>query len=548
MQAGGTQQVFDAIVVGSGATGGWAAKKLTEGGMRVAMLEAGQKITQKDFTEHMQSWQLPYLGMSPKILRERPIQGQCYACTEYNHKWFVNDLENPYIQDKPFNWIRMRVLGGRSLSWGRQSYRMGDLDFKAASHDGYGDDWPISYADMVPYYEEVERYVGISGQAEGLSQLPDSVFLPPMEMTCGEQRLRDAVKQQFGRTVTIGRTAILTRNHNGRAACHYCGPCERGCVTNSYFSSPFTTVADAQKTGRLTMITDAVVANIIMKDGKASGVAYIDRTTRAAREVRAKIVVLCASTLESTRLLMNSNLCNSSGVLGQYLMDHIYQGGAAGIMPMLEAKPWAGMPRRPNGIYIPRFRNVKEKMTNGFIRGYGYQGGSSPSFNFGAPGFGQSYKDAVRNGFWTINIGLWGECLPRKENHVTIDRNRVDAWGVPVLKISADWSDNEKKLYEDGRQQAAEMLEAAGAKEVRLTGQYSVPGFCIHEVGTARMGNDPKTSVLNKYCQAHDVENIFVTDGAAWVTVGCQNPTLTMMALTVRACDYILREYSKEIA
>ncbi|MFN3322557.1 MAG: GMC family oxidoreductase [Bryobacteraceae bacterium] len=548
MQAGGTQQVFDAIVVGSGATGGWAAKKLTEGGMRVAMLEAGQKITQKDFTEHMQSWQLPYLGMSPKILRERPIQGQCYACTEYNHKWFVNDLENPYIQDKPFNWIRMRVLGGRSLSWGRQSYRMGDLDFKAASHDGYGDDWPISYADMVPYYEEVERYVGISGQAEGLSQLPDSVFLPPMEMTCGEQRLRDAVKQQFGRTVTIGRTAILTRNHNGRAACHYCGPCERGCVTNSYFSSPFTTVADAQKTGRLTMITDAVAANIIMKDGKASGVAYIDRTTRAAREVRAKIVVLCASTLESTRLLMNSNLCNSSGVLGQYLMDHIYQGGAAGIMPMLEAKPWAGMPRRPNGIYIPRFRNVKEKMTNGFIRGYGYQGGSSPSFNFGAPGFGQSYKDAVRNGFWTINIGLWGECLPRKENHVTIDRNRVDAWGVPVLKISADWSDNEKKLYEDGRQQAAEMLEAAGAKEVRLTGQYSVPGFCIHEVGTARMGNDPKTSVLNKYCQAHDVENIFVTDGAAWVTVGCQNPTLTMMALTVRACDYILREYSKEIA
>lgn len=540
--------MFDAIVVGSGATGGWAAKKLTESGMRVALLEAGSKVTPADFTEHKMPWQMPYLGMSPKIVRDRPIQGLCYACTEYNYKWFANDVENPYTQEKPFHWIRMRVLGGRSLSWGRQSYRFSDLDFKAASHDGYGDDWPVSYADMVPYYEEVEKYVGISGNAEGLPQLPDSIFQPPMEMTCGEELLRRHVKDKFGRTVTIGRTAILTKAQNGRQACHYCGPCERGCSTFSYFSSPFTTVADAQKTGRLTLVTGAVASHIVLKDGKAAGVAYIDRDSRQPREAHARYVMLCASTLESTRLLMNSGIGSSSDAIGRYLMDHIYQGGAAGTMPMLEARPWAGMPRRPNGIYIPRFRNVNEKETNGFIRGYGYQGGSSPSFDFGAPGFGASYKNAARKGYWNIAISLWGECLARKENRVEIDGNRVDAWGIPVLKISAEWGDNEKKLWNDGREQAAEMLRAAGAADVHLTGQFSVPGFCIHEVGTARMGNDPKTSVLNKHNQAHEVPNLFVTDGACYVSIGCVNPTLTMMALTVRACDYLINEYSKRKA
>jgi choline dehydrogenase-like flavoprotein len=539
-------ETFDAIIVGSGATGGWAAKELTEAGMRVVLLEAGPKITPKDFSEHLQSWQLPYLGMSPKLLKDRPIQGLCYACTEYNYKWFVSDIDNPYTQAKPFHWIRQRVLGGRTNSWGRQSYRMSDLDFKAASHDGYGDDWPISYADLVPYYEKVERYVGISGQAEGLPQLPDSVFLPPMEMTCAENLLRKAAKEKMGRVVTIGRTAILTRNHNGRQACHYCGPCERGCTTRSYFNSTYTTIADALKTGRLTLITDAVAASINAKGGKASGVTYVDRNTRQVRDVRGKIVALCASTLESTRLLMNSNIGASNDALGRYLMDHIYQGGATGQMPGIETKPWAGAPRRPNGIYVPRFRNVKEKTTNGFIRGYGYQGGGSTSFDFDAAGFGNSYKDAVRSGVTSLGIYLWGECLARKENVVELDRNRVDAWGVPVLKISADWSDNEKKLWQDGREQAAEMLEAGGARNVRLTGRYSIPGFCIHEVGTARMGNDPKTSVVNKYCQAHEVDNIFVTDGACWVSSGCQNPTLTMMAITLRACDYIIREYAKK--
>ena len=548
LQVSRTPSTYDVIVVGSGATGGWAAKELTEAGMRVALLEAGKPVTPKDYTEHVQSWQLKYLGLDPTILESRPIQGQCYACTEYNYKWFVDDKENPYTQEKPFNWIRQRVVGGRTLSWGRQSYRMSDLDFKAASHDGYGDDWPVSYAEMVPYYEKVERYVGISGMEEGLPQLPDSIFLPPMEMTCSEWTVRNAIKAKFGRTLTIGRTAILTRNHNGRAACHYCGPCERGCVTNSYFSSPFTTIKDAQNTGRLTLITNAAASRVLTKDGKAIGVEYVDAESKRTRDVRAKIVILCASTLESTRLMMNSGIGGGNDALGKYLMDHIYQGGASGIMPEPETKAWVGMPRRPNGIYIPRFRNVKEKQTNGFIRGYGYQGGGMPVFNYGAPGFGKAYKDAVHQSRYAMQIGLWGECLPRKENHVEIDKERKDVHGIPVLKISASWGDNDLKLYEDGREQAVEMLEAAGVKEVRKTGGTpSVFGFCIHEVGTARMGTDAKTSVLNKYNQMWDVPNVFCTDGAAWVSIGCQNPTLTMMAITVRACDYIKNEYAKTV-
>jgi len=537
--------VFDAVVVGSGATGGWAAKELTEAGLRVCVLEAGSRITPADFTEHLENHQLKYRGFDPHKRKRRPIQGQVYACRESNQTWFVDDIDNPYTTEsgKPFHWIRCRILGGRSLTWGRQSYRMGDLDLKAASHDGYGDDWPVSHTDLVPWYEKVERFVGISGQAEGLAQLPDSVFLPPMDMTCGERMLREQAAKKLGRTVTIGRVAVLTRDHNGRQACHYCGPCEHGCITNSYYASPWTTLAAAQKTGRLTVRTDAVVSHVVLDraTGKASGVAYLDRVTRAAREVRARLVVLCASTLESTRLLLNSapgGLANSSGVLGHYLMDHIYGGGASGEMPMLEARAWTGPPRRPNGIYVPRFRNVKEKTTNGFVRGYGYQGGSSPSFDMGAPGFGAGFKEAVRKGHWSIGLGVWGECLARKENYVELDEDAVDAWGIPSLKIHMSWSDNERKLFDDGRQEGAAMLEAAGAKNVRTTGNYSVPGFCIHEIGTARMGNDPKSSVLNGFNQAHDVKNLFVTDGAAWVSSGCQNPTLTMMAITARACAW----------
>jgi choline dehydrogenase-like flavoprotein len=281
----------------------------------------------------------------------------------------------------------------------------------------------------------------------------------------------------------------------------------------------------------------------------AAGVAYIDRTTRQPREVRAKVVVLCASTLESTRILLNSEpggMANSSGALGHYLMDHIYQAGASGELPGLKAEPWNGPPRRPSGIYIPRFRNIDRSETNGMIRGYGYQGRSSPAFNMGAPGFGAGFKRAVREtGAWQTSLNAFCECLPRYENYAEIDKDRTDAWGIPVLKIHADWSDNEKKLWQDAREQAAEMLEASGHKDVRMTERLSVPGFCIHEVGTARMGADPKKSVLNQYAQAHDIRNLFVTDGAAWASIGCQNPTLTMMAVTARACAYISDQHGK---
>ncbi len=558
------RDVYDAVVVGSGATGGVAAWQLAGAGLKVCVLEAGPSITDADFTEHVMPYDLkyrgnssPYVGgipKSPELMRNRPIQGLVYACRESNYKWFADDIRNPYQTpgDSSFHWIRMRVLGGRSLSWGRQSYRMGDIDFRCADRDGYGENWGIEHADLAPYYEKVERYIGISGIAEHLGQLPDSVFLPPMAFTCGERLFRDRLRARMGRVATIGRSAIITKPHNGRQPCHYCGPCEQGCVTHSYCNSPTTTLKAALDTGNCDLLVDAVASHVTKdpRSGKAAGVAYLDRVTRVPREIRGKVVVLCASTLESTRLMMHSADYgldfNSSGMLGRYLMDHIYQGGASGLMPELEAKPWAGPPRRPNGMYLPRFRNIDRPHTNGMIRGYGYQGGSHPSFHLGADGFGESYKRAVHElAHWRTSFNAWCECLPRYDNHVTLSRNRRDAWGIPTLDIHFSWSDNDLALWEDARLQAAEMLEATGHKDVRITGRPSVGGFCIHEVGTARMGKDPRKSVLNTWTQANDVENVFVTDGAAWASIGCQNPTLTMMAITARAADHIAEEGRK---
>ena len=556
--------LYDVVIVGSGATGGVAAWQLTAAGLKVCVLEAGPRITDADFTEHVLPYQLKYRGnsasfvggipKSPELMRNRPIQGLVYACRESNYKWWADDVKNPYQtpEGKPFYWIRQRVLGGRSLSWGRQSYRMGDIDFKCADRDGYGENWGIEYKDLVPYYEKVERYIGISGLREGLPQLPDSEFLPAMPFTCGETIFRGRLKSRMGRVATIGRSAILTRPHNGRQACHYCGPCEQGCITHSYYNSPTTTLQAAEATGKCTVIANAVATGLSKdaRTGKASGVTYIDRIGRVSREVRGKVVMLCASTLESTRLLMLSADegldFNESGALGRYLMDHIYRGGAGGEMPELQARPWAGMPRRPNGMYIPRFRNIDRTETKGMIRGYGYQGGSSPGFHFGAKGFGADFKKAVREeGKWRTGFGAWCECLPRYENHVALNRGKRDAWGIPTLDIHFDWSENEKALWNDARVQAAEMLEATGHRNVRLNGEYSVGGFCIHEVGTARMGKDPAKSVLNTQAQAHGIDNVFVTDGAAWASIGCQNPTLTMMAITARAADYIASEGKK---
>jgi choline dehydrogenase-like flavoprotein len=551
------QQTYDAIVVGSGATGGWAAKRLAEAGLKVALLEAGRAVSPTEFTEHTPAYQLKYRDHSPEIVRTRPIQKQCYACMEYNYEWFVNDLDNPYSTppDKPFTWQRLRVLGGRSLVWGRQSYRLSDNDFKAASRDGYGDDWPIAYADLVPFYDIVEKYVGITGAAEGNEMLPDGQFLPPMKMSCGEVLLRERVKAKFARTVTIGRAAVLTQNHNGRLACHYCGPCERGCRTFSYFSSPFTTVADAQNSGNCTLLTNAVVSHVNMDSGtnKANGVTYVDRLTRQVKEVKGKSVILCAQAMESTRILLNSStreypagLANSSGALGHYLMDHVVGGGATGHLPDMKTPPNANEPQRPNGIYIPRFRNTPSaKKHSQFIRGYGYQGGAGPEFNFGAEGYGTSFKGAVKQGVYSISMGAFGESLARWDNYIEIDSNLKDAWGIPALRIVMTHGDNERALMDDAGAQAAEMLEAAGAKNIHVQAHVEMPGMAIHELGTARMGIDPKKSVLTPYNQTHDVKNLFVMDGASFVSSACQNPTLTMMAITVRACDHLVDRFRK---
>ncbi len=556
--------VYDVVIVGSGATGGVAAWLLSTAGLKTCVLEAGPKITDSDFTEHVMPYELKYRGNSsrfvggipkaPAMVRTRPIQSLVYACRESNYKWFVDDIKNPYQvpDDKPFHWIRMRVLGGRSMSWGRQSYRMGDIDFRCADRDGYGENWGVTHDELAPHYAKVERFIGISGIVEGLSQLPDSEFLPPMPFRCGETLFRNRLRSKMGRVATIGRSAILTKAHNGRASCHYCGPCEQGCVTHSYYNSITTTLKAALESGICDLVTDAVVSHVNKdpRTGKASGVSYIDRLDRTVREVRGKVVVLCASTLESTRIMMHSANhgldFNSSGVLGRYLMDHIYQGGAFGRLPELDAKPWVGTPSRPNGIYVPRFRNIDRPSTNGMIRGYGYQGQSAPSFNLRAKGFGKQFKEAVHDqASWQTFLGAWCECLPTYENRATLNHDRRDAWGLPTLDINFEWSDNDLALWHDARVSAAEMLEATGHKDVRLTGNPSVGGFCIHEVGTARMGTDPKKAVINPYAQSHDVPNVFVTDGAAFASIGCQNPTLTMMAITARAADHIAEEGRK---
>jgi len=556
------EETYDAIVIGSGITGGWAAKELTEKGLRTLVLEAGRPIIpEQDYVEHVPPWEMKFRGLRDRRLQkeDQPIQSLCYACDEWSSKFFISDKEHPYITDdgKPFLWIRGRQVGGRSIVWGRQSYRWSDLDFEANAREGIGIDWPIRYADITPWYDYVEEFVGISGEALGLPQLPDSKFLPPMELTCAEKTVRDAIAKHFGgeRVLTIGRAAILTKDHQGRAACHYCGPCERGCITRSYFSSINSTLPAAERTGRLTLRPFSVVHSLSFdsKTRRATGVRVIDAQTRASLEFRGKLIFLCASALESVRILLNSSttefpngLANSSGELGHNLMDHIKGGGAVATIPGNEDRIVLG--RRPNGIYLPRFRNVKRKDAD-FLRGYGFQGsGQRESWERGITqtAFGADFKNSLRNpGPWRFTFYGYGECLPNHNNYVELDRQKVDAWGIPILKVHCAWSDNELALRKDMSISAAEMLAAAGANDIEPFIGDDPPGFAIHEMGTARMGRDPKTSVLNAYNRAHDVKNLFITDGGAMVSSACVNPSLTYMALTARACDHAVQQMKR---
>jgi len=552
---------YDAIVVGSGASGGWAAKRLSEGGLNVALIDCGRNHGDDDFREHKRPFDLKYRNLSAEYIRRtRPIQSQLGSCNEYTVDWFANDLEEPYTTPPgmPFSWQgRLRVVGGRANIWGRVALRLSDYDLKAASYDGYGEDWPLSYKDLEPYYDIVEEYVGVAGRAEGVPQIPDGKFQPDMGLTCGETRFRTRVKDKLGWTVTPTRTANITRPLNGRAPCHYCGPCDRGCITHSYFNSLFTTVADALATKRCTLIPNAMGYQVLMDAdrNRARGVLYIDRITRQPREVSARAVVLCAQSLESVRILLNSanrqypnGLGNSSGVLGHYLMDHVWVGGGAeGEFPDLPGNLSIDGPNRPCGIYVARFRNLPGgERSKKFIRGYGYEGEGDTNFNWTAAGFGDAYKNALKEPVTTVGIGGFGECLARWENYVTIDPNVTDVFGIPVLHIHMSYGENEKAMIQDMRDSAGEMMEAAGAKNIKTFAfPNRVPGYAIHEIGIARMGADPKKSVLNQFQQSHDIKNVFVMDGAGFTSSACQNPTLTMMTLAARSCDYLLGEMKR---
>jgi choline dehydrogenase-like flavoprotein len=555
---------YDALIVGSGITGGWAAKELAEKGLKVLVLEAGRTIVpEKDYVEHVPSWELKYRGWDDRKERQetQSVQREVhYACDEYSHKFFVSDKENPYTNaaGTKFSWIRGRQVGGKSITWGRQSYRWSDLDFEANLKESIAVDWPIRYADIAPWYDYVEEFAGISGQPEGLPQLPDGKFLPPMELSCVEQDVRDSLAKHFDdRILTIGRSAVLTRVHKGRAACHYCGICHRGCITQSYFSSLNSTLPAAAKTGKLTIRPYSVVHSVIYDPAKkrASGVRVIDAQTKETMEYKGRIIFLCASTLESTRLMLNSatsdfpnGLGNSSGELGHNLMDHHMGSGASGVMPGHEDKMPFG--NRPNGIYVPRFRNTNDKTKQKeFTRGYGYQGGGSrDGWGRGSfmSGFGVDFKNMLKMpGPWRMTLAGFGECLPYHSNYVEVNKDKLDAWGIPTLTINCKWEENEKKMSRDVAVQAAEILAASGAKEIGVFSDMTSPGLGIHEMGTARMGRDPKTSVLNAHNQVHDVPNVFMTDGACMTSAACVNPSLTYMALTARACDYAVSQIKK---
>jgi glucoside 3-dehydrogenase (cytochrome c) catalytic subunit len=563
MQVMRSTKTFDAIVVGSGASGGWVAKELTERGVDVLMLEAGPpRVPTRDFTEHVWPYQVKFRGFGDREaqLKDQPVQRLCYACDEYSHQFFVNDHEHPYTfpAGKPFMWIRGRQVGGKTFCWARESYRYSDNEFKAASRDGFGQDWPIRYAELEPYYDRVESFIGVSGAREGLESMPDGRFLPAMRLSCGSLQVKEAIERKLGWRVTPDRVANLTVPHNGRPACHYCDQCQRGCFTASYFNSPSVTLPAAARTGRFTLVSDAVVSQVNANaDGRAGGVHYIDRTSHTHRDARARVVVLAAGALESTRILLNSTsprfpngAGNSEGVLGHYLMDHFTLEGSGGTLANLTSakrEPTGN----PCGFLIPKVVNTRGGPQNkNFLRGYRFDGDASQELYghaYSLPGFGLDWRRRVREEIpYGFGLMAQGECLPRFENHVKLDPAAKDAWGIPALHISASYGENEKAMATAMREHLSEMLDAVKPEGPRLAPlELSVFGKNIHECGTARMGDDAKTSVVNRFNRLHDLKNVYVTDGACFVTQGCYEPTLTIMAISARAGEHIAEAFRR---
>jgi len=551
--------MFDAIVIGSGMSGGIAAKELCERGLKTLVLERGRKLEHGgSYTDFMQPWELPNAGMvnEQELERDYAIQRQCYAMNSATQQFWVKDSEHPYSvpENKPFSWIRGYHLGGRSIMWGRQSYRLAPIDFEANAKDGHGSDWPIRYDDLAPWYDHIERFIGVSGSKEGLSQLPDGEFLPPFALNDAEVMFKQAVEQKFpGRHVIPGRVANLSKaqpHHEelGRSTCQVRSLCERGCTYGAYHSSLSSSLPAAERTGNLTIVTDAIVHSIVYdpKTKRATGVRVIDTNTKEARTYEAKIIFGCASTIATAQILLNSKsdaqprgLANSSDMVGRNLMDHIFGLTVVGLLPSGPNTVYRG--RRPTGLYIPRYRNVSEP--GAFLRGFGYQAGVSRmgwrTAALATPGIGAELKERTRKlGPWLVRMSGFGEMLPNPDNRVTLHPSRTDNWGIPIVHIECENGPNEHRMAKQIIEDATAMVEVAGGMVLPSNSELGAPGLGIHEMGTACMGKDPKRSVLNKFNQAHDVPNLFITDGSAMASSGCQNPSLTYMALSARAADH----------
>jgi len=552
---------YDAIVIGTGITGGWAAKELTEKGLKTLVLDRGRDVKHGDYpTATKDIWEFPYAGRATdEDMKRQAIAARSgYAITQASKHWFVDDTEHPYTEIHRFDWIRGYHVGGRSIMWGRQSYRWSDLDFSANAKDGIAVDWPVRYAELAPWYDHVENFIGVSGRAEGLAQLPDGKFLPPMDLNCVETHLQQTMAEKFKRKLTIGRVAHLTAplaHSPQRGTCQYRNLCIRGCPYGAYFSSNSSTLPAAEATGNMTLRPNSIVYELVYDDStrRATGVRVIDTETNEHLEFTAKVIFLCASTFGSAHVMLNSvskrfpnGFGNDSGELGCNIMDHHLDVGAGALVEGYTDQYYTG--RRPNGFYIPRYRNLGGEKRD-YIRGFGYQGGA------GRLGWtrlmldkslGADLKEkAATPGPWYIRMGAFGEILPNHANRVTLDKTRKDKWGLPLLAFDAQLRDNEWKMRKDMSNDAAEMLAAAGFREVKTYDRAIGVGLGIHEMGTARMGKDPKTSVLNKWNQVHACPNVYVTDGSFMVSSACQNPSLTYMAFTARAVDHAVSELKR---
>jgi choline dehydrogenase-like flavoprotein len=552
--------VYDAIVIGSGISGGWAAKELTEKGLKVLLLERGRNVEHvKDYvTANKNPWEFPHAGgRTQQMIKDYPVLKRDYPLSEMNLHFWVNEKESPYVETKRFDWFRGYHVGGRSLTWGRQSYRWSDYSFEANAKDGLAIDWPIRYKDIAPWYDHAEKFAGISGSKEGLSQLPDGQFMPPMEMNCVEKDVAARIKDHFKgqRSMFIGRTANITQPLPGRSDCKFRNKCSLGCPFGAYFSTQSSTLPAAMKTVNLTLWPWSIVTKIVYDNNtkKATGVEVLDAETNQTYVFSSKIVFLNASALNSAWVLMNSatdvwpdGLGSSSGELGHNIMDHHLGVGASGDVEGYEDKYYYG--KRANGIYIPQYRNLFNDKRD-YLRGFGYQGSASRlgwNREIAELNIGGDYKDNLAEpGAWTMGIGGFGEILPYHENKITLSKTVKDKWGLPVLDFDAEWKENERKMRIDMQNDAVEMLTAAGVKNVKGRDGDGTIGRGIHEMGTARMGHDPKTSVLNKWNQVWDAPNVFVTDGACMTSANCVNPSLTYMALTARAADHAVSELKK---